>query len=61
MSGFDDHGVFFSDNLDNNDTSVDTGNANRQQIKNRFKDFIRQFHEENFNYRYRFVFLILLF
>ncbi|CAH1792704.1 unnamed protein product, partial [Owenia fusiformis] len=52
MSGFDDPGVFFSDNFGTEDTE-DGNQANRQQIKKRFKSFIREFHEGNFSYRYR--------
>ena len=52
MAGFDDAGVFFSDNFGSED-QPDDGNANRLQIKKRFKEFIRQFHEGNFSYRYR--------
>ncbi|OWF42189.1 DNA replication licensing factor mcm5-like [Mizuhopecten yessoensis] len=52
MAGFDDAGVFFSDNFGSED-QTDENQINRQQIKKRFKDFIRQFHEGNFSYRYR--------
>ncbi|KAJ8973055.1 hypothetical protein NQ317_011335 [Molorchus minor] len=52
MEGFDDPGVFFSDNF-----SVDENNAdlqvNLQAVKKRFKEFIRQYHTDNFNYKYR--------
>lgn len=55
MAGFDDAGVFFSDNLlGNEDQQQDEQRINRQQIKNRFRDFIRQFIEGNsFTFRYR--------
>lgn len=52
MAGFDDPGIFFSDNFGSEDQH-DEGQANRQQTKNRFREFIRQFHEGNFTYRYR--------
>ena len=54
MSGFDDPGIFFSDNFGSED-QADDGQANRQQTKNRFREFIRQFHEGNFSYTYRYV------
>lgn len=52
MSGFDDLGVFFSDNFGSED-QPDDQHINRQEIKKRLKDFIRQFHEGNFSYKYR--------
>ncbi|KAK3092794.1 hypothetical protein FSP39_007290 [Pinctada imbricata] len=52
MAGFDEAGVFYSDNFGSED-QTDDGQINRQQVKKRFKDFIRQFHEGNFSYRYR--------
>jgi hypothetical protein len=52
MAGFDDAGVFFSDNIGSEDQQ-DELNINRQQLKKRFKDFIKQFHEGNFSYIYR--------
>ena len=54
MEGFDDPGVFFSDNFGVDDNQDDL-QINRQQIKNRLREFIRQFHEGNFTYTYRFV------
>ena len=57
-TGFDDPGIFFSDNFaseeQNNEDQI-----NRQQVKKRFKDFIRQFHEGNFSYRYRCFFFLV--
>lgn len=54
MEGFDDPGVFFSDNF-----GVEEGESqdqiNLQAVKNKFKEFIRQFHTGNFNYKYRYV------
>jgi DNA replication licensing factor MCM5 len=55
MEGFDDPGVFFSDNFGTDEQGEEQQN-NRQQIKGRFREFIRQFHEGNFSYRYRYVF-----
>ncbi|XP_063426896.1 DNA replication licensing factor mcm5-like [Mytilus trossulus] len=52
MAGFDDAGVFFSDNFGSEDQN-DDNQVNRQQVKKRLKDFIRQFHEGNFTYTYR--------
>jgi len=52
MAGFDDPGIFFSDNFGSEDQQ-DEHTINRQQTKNRFREFIRQYHEGNFTYRYR--------
>lgn len=52
MDGLDDRGVFYSDNLSSIDHS-DTGVLNLQGIKSKFKEFLRQFNIENFNYKYR--------
>lgn len=52
MEGFDDPGVFFSDNFAANDDQNQT-QVNFQGVKKKLKEFIRQFHEENFNYKYR--------
>ncbi|WAR18215.1 MCM5-like protein [Mya arenaria] len=43
-TGFDDPGIFFSDNFGSEDQNNDD-QINRVQVKKRFKDFIRQFHE----------------
>lgn len=51
MEGFDDVGVFFSDNF-NPDT--EGGQINLQAVKKKFKEFIRTFNEDNFHYKYRF-------
>lgn len=50
MAGFDDPGVFYSDNFnpDNNDTQI-----SMQNVKKKFKEFLRQYHTDNFNYKYR--------
>ncbi|RZF41144.1 hypothetical protein LSTR_LSTR010796 [Laodelphax striatellus] len=52
MEGFDDPGLFFSDNFGGDDAQNNI-NINLQSVKKKFKDFIRQFHEGNFNYKYR--------
>ncbi|XP_046401937.1 DNA replication licensing factor Mcm5 [Ischnura elegans] len=52
MEGFDDPGVFFSDNFVGDDQQSDI-TVSLQSVKKKFKDFIRQFHEGNFNYKYR--------
>ncbi|GLV39625.1 Minichromosome maintenance 5 [Carabus blaptoides fortunei] len=51
MEGFDNPGVFFSDNFSGNDDQQ--SQVNFQGIKKKFKEFIRQFHTDNFNYKYR--------
>ncbi|XP_066594650.1 DNA replication licensing factor Mcm5 [Prorops nasuta] len=51
MEGFDDPGVFFSDNF-----AADEAHESQVQLqvsKKKFKEFIRQFHEGNFHYKYR--------
>ncbi|CAG9860618.1 unnamed protein product [Phyllotreta striolata] len=53
MEGFDDPGMFYSANFAEDDTPVGTDQVNLQAIKKKFKDFLRQFHTENFNYKYR--------
>lgn len=50
MSGFDDLGVFFSDNLASDPN--ERGNS-FQGVKKRFKEFLKQFHEGDFQYKYR--------
>ncbi|XP_005104462.1 DNA replication licensing factor mcm5-A [Aplysia californica] len=50
--GFDDAGVYYSDNFGTED-QADEQQIDRQQVKRRFKQFIREFHEGNFSYRYR--------
>lgn len=52
MEGFDDAGVFFSDNFGGDDQQ-DANLVNLQQVKKKFKDFIRTFNEDNFFYKYR--------
>ena len=48
MSGFDDAGIFFSDNFGGDDeagSQVGGDKINRGATKKRFKDFIRQVHD----------------
>lgn len=52
MEGFDDPGVFFSDNFSVDDNQSDV-QINLRAVKKKFKEFIRQYHTENFNYKYR--------
>ena len=52
MAGFDDAGIFYSDNFATDD-QPDEHQIDRVHVKKRFKEFIRQFHEGNFSYRYR--------
>lgn len=51
MDGFDDAGVFYSDNFGksvNND-----GGISLQAVKKKYKEFVRSYHEDGFNYKYR--------
>ncbi|CAB0031649.1 unnamed protein product [Trichogramma brassicae] len=52
MEGFDHGSVFFSDNF-NSDNNDQSGKHVLQVFKKKFKDFLRQFHECNFNFKYR--------
>ncbi|XP_072031624.1 LOW QUALITY PROTEIN: DNA replication licensing factor mcm5-A-like [Amphiura filiformis] len=52
MAGFDDQGIFFSDNFGSEDQG-DDGRINRTAVQRRFKDFLRKFHDANFSYKYR--------
>lgn len=51
MEGFDEAGVFFSDNFGGD--NQDGNHLNLQMLKKKYKDFIRTFNEENFFYKYR--------
>lgn len=53
MDGFDEAGVFFSDNFGGGDINENNGQINLQAIKKKFKEFIRTFNEDNFFYKYR--------
>ncbi|XP_058982882.1 DNA replication licensing factor Mcm5 [Musca domestica] len=52
MEGFDEAGVFFSDNL-LGDGQQDGNQINMQAVKKKYKEFIRTFNEDNFFYKYR--------
>lgn len=51
MEGFDDAGIFFSDNFGGE--NQDANSLNLQHIKKSFKNFIRTFNEDNFHFKYR--------
>lgn len=53
MEGFDNVGVFFSDNF-NPDGEHGSTHINLQAVKKKFKEFIRTFNEDNFHYKYRY-------
>ncbi|KAJ8670144.1 hypothetical protein QAD02_001403 [Eretmocerus hayati] len=53
MEGFDGAERYFSDNLNPEYDQQDESRANLQVFKKKFKEFLRQFHEGNFNYKYR--------
>ncbi|KAL1501163.1 hypothetical protein ABEB36_006544 [Hypothenemus hampei] len=54
MEGFDHPEVLFSSNWPTGNEHEGDGNQiNMIAVKNKFKNFIRQFHTENFNYKYR--------
>uniref|UniRef100_A0AAY4CUY5 DNA replication licensing factor MCM5 n=1 Tax=Denticeps clupeoides TaxID=299321 RepID=A0AAY4CUY5_9TELE len=57
MSGFDDPGVYFSDNFGGGDPTGDEGVLKRSQIKKKFREFLRQFRvgtdRTGFTYKYR--------
>ena len=54
-SGFDANQVFYSDNFGAEGGSGEDGNVTNLAAKKRFKEFLRQFHEEgnNLSYKYR--------
>ncbi|CAG2101584.1 unnamed protein product [Medioppia subpectinata] len=59
MAGFDDLGVFFNDNLFNNEGDnadgqpLTAGAVNTAATKRRFKEFLRQYNSGDFQYKYR--------
>uniref|UniRef100_A0A1A9WPS9 DNA replication licensing factor MCM5 n=1 Tax=Glossina brevipalpis TaxID=37001 RepID=A0A1A9WPS9_9MUSC len=54
MEGFDEAGVFFSDNLLGDGLQQQDGNQiNMQAVKKKYKEFLRTFNEDNFFYKYR--------
>lgn len=52
MEGFDDPGVFYSDNFNPEQTQGDN-QVNLLGVKKKFKEFLRQYHTDNFDYKYR--------
>lgn len=60
MEGFDAQEIYSSGNLlgvpDNNDRDQ----IDLHRIKMQFKEFIRQFHNENFDYKYRYLNYLLV-
>ena len=53
MAGFDDLGVFFNENLIQSQESGDAPTINANAAKRRFKEFLRQYHSGDFQYKYR--------
>lgn len=56
MSGFDDPGIFFSDNFGSTEEHTDNRQAQRTVTKKKFRDFLREFHvttEGGVTYAYR--------
>lgn len=53
MAGFDEMGIFFADNLGGNDNVDEFNTENVHSIKRKFKEFLRNFHDGNFVYKYR--------
>lgn len=49
MEGFDDAGVFYSDNFGEERPQQ----VNLQVIKKQYKEFLYKFHEDTFNFKYR--------
>lgn len=59
-TGFDQSEVYFTDPFGSEDTGADP-NANVAEVKKQFRDFIREFHETNFVFPYRYVAISILF
>lgn len=53
MEGFDDVGVFFSDNFNPDNDQNNGQQINLQEVKKKFKEFLRTFVEDSFKYKYR--------
>lgn len=53
MEGFDDPGIFYSNNFPSSESNE--SQVKLQYSKKKFMEFIRQFHEGNFNYKYRYL------
>ena len=52
MEGFDQAGLFYSDNFGNSDENS-TNQINLLSLKKKYKEFLRTFNEDNFYYKYR--------
>lgn len=52
MEGFDEAGVFFSDNF-GGENQQDGSQVNMQALKKKYKEFLRTFSEDSFFYKYR--------
>lgn len=53
MAGFDDPGVFFSDSFAI-DEQQDDQQLTRTIAQKKFKEFIREYHEDGLSFRYRY-------
>lgn len=55
MAGFDDMGIYFADNLGANEANDEFNAESVHSIKRKFKEFLKEFHDGNFVYKYRWV------
>lgn len=53
MAGFDEPGIYYSDNFAEENRENGSQTINLQAVKKKFKEFIRQYHTDNFNFKYR--------
>lgn len=53
MAGFDDMGIYFADNLGSNEANDEFNSENVHGMKRKFKEFLKEFHDGNFIYKYR--------
>lgn len=53
MAGFDDLGIYFADNLGASETNDEFNSENVHGVKRKFKEFLKEFHEGNYIYKYR--------
>lgn len=60
MEGFDAQQIYSSGNLLGVPEFNDRDQIDLNRIKTQFKEFIRQFHNDNFDYKYRYVLFSLL-
>lgn len=56
MEGFDAQQIYSSGNLLGEPETGDKDRIDLHRIKLQFKEFIRQFHSDNFDYKYRYVY-----